>query len=106
MEIAMSVSITPVQYTGGSPVSFSFDLDSTYTNLNITAASAATGVLDTEVIILSISVYARVGVNHAATIADPIISPGMWALKVPRNCTLALLRAGTADGAATIFIPK
>ena len=102
----MSKSITPVQYTGGDPVTFSFDVASPYTNLNITAASASTGVLDTEVIILSTTVYSRIGINHAATIADPVISPGMWALKVPRNCTVALLRAGTADGAATIFIPN
>lgn len=102
----MTHPIDSAAYKGvGIPIQNSFRYKS-HQNLDITAVAATSAVIDVDVFFLTLSVYAHVGLGHEATLADFVMPPGLWPMKVTPGTTISVLKAGTPDGVASLIIPQ
>ena len=92
------------QYLTTSAVQGSFRIASSQ-NVSVGTVSNTSLPVNKDLVLISSPDYYRIHLNGAATVADPILPPGLLPLVINSGDTLSFIRIGAVDFELSLIVP-
>ena len=106
LKVGIMAIIAAGYYPGKVPIQGSFGI-ALHENISVSDVDASSASIDSEIVLIVAMDYVKVGINQIATIADPILPPGITAITdLTKGETLHFIRASTTNTEVSVIIPK